>query len=123
MPRVTLTLGASHHVSANRAHALARFGRRCGHEYQKWQQGAESIVDAFLWGLVATSSLVLGGLVGCFFPLGKRTIGLIMAFGAGVLISAVSYELVFEAVSLGKGTGGPTLGIFGGALVFFFADR
>jgi hypothetical protein len=38
-----------------------------------------------------------------------------MAFGAGVLISAVSYELVFEGVQLGKLTGFPTLGLFAGA--------
>jgi ZIP family zinc transporter len=81
------------------------------------------MLDAFLWGLLATSSLVLGGLIGSFIDLGKRTLGLIMAFGAGVLISAVAYELVFEAVSTGKGTGGPGLGLFLGALTFFFADR
>ena len=45
-------------------------------------------MEAFLWGLLSTSSLVIGGLLGCFLPLGKRIIGLIMAFGAGVLISA-----------------------------------
>jgi ZIP family zinc transporter len=81
------------------------------------------MLDAFLWGLLATSSLVLGGLIGSFIDLGKRALGLIMAFGAGVLISAVAYELVFEAVSTGKGTGGPGLGLFLGALTFFFADR
>lgn len=81
------------------------------------------MLDAFLWGLLATSSLVLGGLIGCFVTIGRRTLGLTMAFGAGVLISAVSYELVFEAVSLGKGTGGPGIGLALGALTFFFADR
>jgi len=81
------------------------------------------MLDAFLWGLLATSSLVLGGLIGSFVSIGRRTLGLTMAFGAGVLISAVSYELVFEAVSLGKGTGGPAMGLALGALTFFFADR
>lgn len=81
------------------------------------------MLTSFFWGLVATSSLVLGGLIGCFIPIGKRTLGLVMAFGAGVLISAVAYELVFEAVTQAKGTGGPTAGIFLGALTFYFADR
>ena len=81
------------------------------------------MLDAFLWGLLATSSLVLGGLIGSFVSIGRRTLGLTMAFGAGVLISAVSYELVFEAVNLGKGTGGPAMGLALGALTFFFADR
>ena len=73
------------------------------------------MVEAFAWGLVATSSLVVGGLLGIFFNIGKRALGAIMAFGAGVLISAVSYELVFEAVSLGKWTGAPTAGLAVGA--------
>ena len=42
-----------------------------------------------------------------------------MAFGAGVLISAVSYELIFEAVTIGKGAGGPAVGLVLGALTFF----
>jgi ZIP family zinc transporter len=46
-----------------------------------------------------------------------------MAFGAGVLFSAVAYELVFEAVQLAKFTGFPTLGFFVGAFTFFFSDR
>ena len=79
--------------------------------------------DALLWGLLATSSLLFGGLIGCYIPIGKRTLGLVMAFGAGVLISAVSYELVFEAIHQGKGTGGVATGLFFGALTFFFADR
>jgi ZIP family zinc transporter len=79
--------------------------------------------SAFLWGLVASSSLVVGGLLGSWWTPGKRTLGVILAFGAGVLISAVAYELVFEAVRLGKFTGLPTTGLFAGALTFFFADR
>ncbi len=80
------------------------------------------MTDAFLWGLIAASSLVLGGLVGSWATLGRRTLGAIMAFGAGVLISAVAYELVFEAVRLAKGTGFPAIGLFAGAFTFFFFD-
>jgi len=46
-----------------------------------------------------------------------------MGFGAGVLISAVAYELVFEALQLAKHTGFPTMGFFAGALTFFLSDR
>jgi ZIP family zinc transporter len=46
-----------------------------------------------------------------------------MAFGAGVLFSAVAYELVFEAVQLAKFSGFPTMGFFAGAFTFFFSDR
>jgi zinc transporter, ZIP family len=81
------------------------------------------MLNAFLWGLLATSSLVLGGLIATRFSLGNRILGIIMAFGAGTLISAVSYELVFEAVKLAKGTGYPVYGFFAGALTFFFSER
>jgi ZIP family zinc transporter len=80
------------------------------------------MIDAFFWGLVSTSSLIFGGLIGTWFSVGKRTLGLVMAIGAGVLISAVSYELVFEAISIGKFSGGPMLGLFAGAATFFLAD-
>jgi ZIP family zinc transporter len=45
-----------------------------------------------------------------------------MAFGAGTLISAVSYELIYEAVKLSKGTGFPGFGLFAGAFTFYFSD-
>ena len=56
------------------------------------------MLTAFLWGLMATSSLILGGLIATRMTLSKRVVGIIMAFGAGTLISAVSYELVFDAI-------------------------
>jgi ZIP family zinc transporter len=81
-----------------------------------------SMSSAFLWGLIATSSLVLGGLLASWLTLGKRTLGAIMAFGSGVLFSAVAFELVFEAIHLAKFTGFPTMGFFVGAFTFFFSD-
>ena len=44
---------------------------------------------AFGWGTLAASSLVIGAVVAIVFRISLRVIGLIMAFGAGVLISAV----------------------------------
>jgi len=79
--------------------------------------------EALFWGLVSTSSLVLGGLIGVYVSIGNRVLGIVMAFGAGVLISAVAYDLVYESLSVGKGTGGPTLGIALGALTFYVGDR
>jgi len=81
------------------------------------------MVSAFFWGLLAASSLVLGGLLASWVHLEKRTLGVILAFGAGVLLSATAYELVFEAVTLAKGSGFPALGFFGGAATFFLADQ
>jgi ZIP family zinc transporter len=78
--------------------------------------------EALFWGLVASSSLVLGGLIGMYVHMSPRWIGVIMAFGAGVLISAVAYELVGEAVDTAAGGGGVALGLFGGAVTFFVGD-
>jgi len=80
------------------------------------------MITAFLFGLLATSSLLIGGIIASRISLKSKTIGIIMAFGAGTLISAVSYELIFEAVKMGKGTGFPAFGLFAGALTFFFSD-
>ena len=46
---------------------------------------------AFGWGFVAACSLVIGSLIAIWFKISLRAIGLIMAFGAGVLISAVAF--------------------------------
>ncbi len=74
--------------------------------------------EAFFWGLVAGSSLVIGGGLALVLPISSRVLGLVMAFGAGVLVSAVAYELVGEAVETTDGEGGVAAGLFAGALAF-----
>jgi len=49
------------------------------------------VTAAFGWGAVAASSLVLGMLLGLLRPWPERLIGLVLAFGAGALVSAVSF--------------------------------
>ncbi|GAA2407814.1 ZIP family zinc transporter [Nonomuraea africana] len=49
------------------------------------------------WGLLAGSALVLGALAGYVARLPPRLVASVMAFGAGVLLSAVSFELIAEA--------------------------
>ena len=80
------------------------------------------MVEAFLWGLLGASSLVLGVAVINVWTPPARTVGLVMAFGAGVLLSAVSFELVEEAVETSGGAGGTAVGFFTGALVFSVGD-
>jgi zinc transporter, ZIP family len=74
------------------------------------------------WGLLAASSLVLGAVIALRFRISLPTIGLIMAFGAGVLISAVSFDLVEEAVDTETGHWAVLTGIFAGCGVFFGGD-
>jgi ZIP family zinc transporter len=77
---------------------------------------------AFGWGTLAASSLVLGAAVALWVRIGFRTIGLIMGFGAGVLISAVAFDLVEEAIGKATGHGAVLLGMFAGCGVFFAGD-
>jgi zinc transporter, ZIP family len=77
---------------------------------------------AFGWGLLAASSLVIGAILALLLPIRLRTIGLVMGFGAGVLISAVAFDLVEEAVEMEAAAWAPTLGIFAGCGAFFGGD-
>jgi ZIP family zinc transporter len=78
--------------------------------------------EAFFWGIVAGSSLLVGGVLALRVAIGKRLLGLIMAFGAGVLISAVAYDLVQDAFEEGGGTGSVGLGLAAGAAAFYVGD-
>src|ERR1700744_2975127 len=52
---------------------------------------------AALLGLATTSSSLLGGVIGLYFPLSKRPLACLLAFAAGSLISALAIELAFES--------------------------
>jgi zinc transporter, ZIP family len=79
-------------------------------------------LQAGLWGLLSGSALLIGALVGWFTPLSRRTIAAVMGFGAGVLISALSFELMDEAwrrtVDAGSGFAPVAGGFLGGAALF-----
>jgi len=80
-------------------------------------------MDAALgWGVVAASSLVLGALLGLLRTWPERLIGLVLAFGAGALISSVSFELFEDGIRVG-GAGAVGIGLAAGALVFFVFSR
>ena len=56
------------------------------------------MLEALGWGAVAASSLLIGALLGLLRPWPTRAIGLVLGFGAGALISAVSFELAEDGV-------------------------
>lgn len=78
--------------------------------------------EAFLWGLLASSSLVIGAVIALTAAPPKKVTGLVLGFGAGTLISAISFELTEEAYALG-GADALTFGLAAGALVFYVGDR
>ena len=80
------------------------------------------MAGAFGWGFLAASSLVIGAVVALRFKISRRVIGLIMAFGSGVLISAVAFDLVEEAANTSTGHGAVIGGLFVGCGVFFGGD-
>ena len=80
------------------------------------------MIEAFVWGLVAAGSLLLGAVVAVIRPPGQRLLGLIMGFGSGVLLSAVSFELVAPGVTAADGSGASAVGLFTGAAVFTVGD-
>ena len=73
------------------------------------------------WGALAASSLVLGALLSVARRWPERLVGLVLAFGAGALISAVSFELAEEGVEVG-GAGPVGVGFALGALTYFALD-
>jgi len=79
------------------------------------------VIEAAFWGAVGGAALLVGAVLGVAAPPTQRVIGLVMAFGAGVLISALAFELTEEAYHRG-GVDAVAVGLAAGAAVFFAAD-
>ena len=77
--------------------------------------------EALGWSALAASSLVIGGLLGVARHWPERGVGLVLAFGAGALISAVSFDLAAEGADIG-GPGYVALGLAAGAITYFVAS-
>jgi zinc transporter, ZIP family len=73
------------------------------------------------WGALAASSLIIGALLAFARRWPDRQIGVVLAFGAGALISAVSFELVEEGIDVGGGES-TAIGLGLGAIVYYLAD-
>jgi ZIP family zinc transporter len=77
--------------------------------------------SAALWGTVAASSLVIGAALALVRDWPVKQVSLVLAFGAGALISAVSFDLAQEGVEAGGGL--PVgIGLAVGALTYFGLD-
>jgi ZIP family zinc transporter len=80
------------------------------------------MLEAGLWGLAAASALVVGAVAEIGLHISRRITALIMAFGAGALVSALAFDLTEEAFARG-GTGIFAAGLAAGALAFFVGNR
>jgi len=77
--------------------------------------------ESALWGLLSGSTLVIGAIIGIRLHWSPKVTSLVMAFGAGVLIASVAYELVDDAAHTGTfvATAG---GLAAGSFTFFVGD-
>jgi ZIP family zinc transporter len=56
------------------------------------------MIEAFLWGGVAASALLVGALIAYVVTPSPKLIAVVMALGAGLLIGSISFELIDEAL-------------------------
>jgi ZIP family zinc transporter len=77
--------------------------------------------EAVLFGVLAVSSLAVGGVVGSYWDAPERVTGVILAFASGTMVSALSFELFPEAVELG-GVAPAGAGLLAGAATFVIAN-
>jgi ZIP family zinc transporter len=78
-------------------------------------------LQAASWGALAGAALLLGAAAGYLLPVPRRVTASIMAFGAGVLISALSFDLMDEAYRMGGFTA-TAAGFLGGATLYTGAN-
>ena len=79
------------------------------------------MLTAVLYGLLACAGFFVGVLVGLVTRPPQRLVAAIMAFGGGVLVSALTFDLMEEA----SAEGSPTyviVGFLAGALIYVLAD-
>lgn len=79
------------------------------------------VLAAAGWGLLAGAALLVGAAVAWFLPVPAKLVALVMGFGAGVLVSALAFELVAEAAD-SAGLAEVVLGFAAGALVYTGAN-
>lgn len=73
------------------------------------------------WGFVGGAALLVEAFIGLYAGASQRVISIVMAVGAGVLISSVAFELMEEAYRKG-GFDTPAVGLLLGAVAYFAAD-
>jgi ZIP family zinc transporter len=79
------------------------------------------MLSALLYGLAASSALIIGAALGSRFTPSRTITGVLLAFASGALISALAFELFEEAYELG-GAIRSGLGLLVGAAAFVIAD-
>lgn len=79
-------------------------------------------VVAGAWGLLAGGALVIGATIAWFVQVPARVVAGVMAFGAGVLLSALAFDLVQEAAN-SAGVTPVVVGFAGGAVSYMIVNK
>jgi zinc transporter, ZIP family len=79
------------------------------------------VLTAIVYGVVASSALVIGAAIGTRWNVPKRVTGVLLAFASGALISALAFELFEEAFELG-GAWRSGVALLAGAATFVAVD-
>lgn len=103
-------------MTDGRLHFSARVGTA------PYTRAMPDVVTAGFWGLVSGGALLLGACIGAFVRLPPKPVAGIMAFGAGVLLSAIAFELMDEAFT-NAGLVPAAIGFISGAVVYTLANR
>lgn len=80
------------------------------------------MTTALVMGLIASSAFPIGVAIGLFFPIPRRVLASIVAFGAGVLVVALTVELMAEAVEEGSLVWS-IAGLLVGSLIYVSIDQ
>lgn len=80
------------------------------------------MLTALVLGLVASSAFPIGVAIGLFFSIPRRVLASIIAFGAGVLVVALTGELMAEAVEEGY-VFWAVAGLLAGSAVYVCIDQ
>jgi ZIP family zinc transporter len=84
------------------------------------------MLEAFLYGTVASSALLMGSMLALVWRTSRQTTGIVLAFASGTLISALAFELFPVAVRQGgmvQASLGLTLGAASFAIINWWLDR
>ncbi len=79
------------------------------------------MLSAFLFGMIASSALVIGGVIGAYLRPPQRLVAVALAFASGSLITALATDLFAEPFRTG-GVWLSGIGLLAGAAAFVVAD-
>src|ERR671916_2753507 len=108
------SLASCSRLGGERVVGTVEYGRFLPRRYMPMGQ-------ALVFGLLGSSALVIGGVLGAYWRVPHQISGVLLAFASGTLISALAFELIPEAGHLG-GLWPAGLGLIAGGVTFVLVN-